>query len=151
MAQKLSSSGKLLRRLACSGWEDGAKTLQMAAFLLIYSTAEYCAPFWCRCVHTRLIHSALKMTLCALSLDACVLLQRTTCLSFRYLISWNSLFKSHSFLANCSILDHEHLLYDHLVRPLDARQQRLKSRRPFMPVKRKRLDNASKHDICVSQ
>ena len=49
-----------MRRLACSGWGAGAKTLCTAALSLVYSTAEYCAPVWCRCVHTRLIDSVLN-------------------------------------------------------------------------------------------
>ena len=43
-----------------SGWGAGAKTLHTAAMSLIYSTAEYCAPDWCRSVHTRLIDSVLN-------------------------------------------------------------------------------------------
>ena len=49
----------LLRRLAVLGWGAGAKTLRFAALSLIYSTAEYCAPAWCRSVHTRPIDSVL--------------------------------------------------------------------------------------------
>ena len=42
--KKLSTRVLLLRRLAGSGWGDGAKTLRTVALSLIYSTAEYCAP-----------------------------------------------------------------------------------------------------------
>ena len=55
LRKKLSTRVSLLRRLAGSGWGAGAKTLRTAA--LIYSTAEYCAPAWCRSAHTRLIDS----------------------------------------------------------------------------------------------
>ena len=54
-------------------------------------------------------------------------------------------------LTNRSILDRKHLLDDHLVRPLDLRQERLKSRRPFVPAAWKLLDNASKLDIRVGK
>ena len=50
----------LLRRLVGSGWDVGAKTQRPAAISLVYSTAEYCAPVWCRSAHTRLIDSALN-------------------------------------------------------------------------------------------
>ena len=43
-----------------SGWDAGAKTLRIATLSLVYSTAEYCAPDWCRSAHTRLIDSVLN-------------------------------------------------------------------------------------------
>ena len=45
----------LLRRLTRTGSELGsdAKRLQIAANSLVYTTFEYCAPVWCRSVHTR--------------------------------------------------------------------------------------------------
>ena len=55
------------------------------------------------------------------------------------------------FSANRNTLDPDHFLHFHLVRPLDARQQRLKSRLPFVPAARKLLDNGSELDICVAQ
>ena len=74
LRKKLTTRVALMRRLAGSGWGAGTKTLRTAALSLIYSTAEYCAPVWCRSAHTRLIDSALND---ALSLDACVQLQQT--------------------------------------------------------------------------
>ena len=58
--KKLSSRVTLLRRLVGSGWGAGAKTLRIATLSLVYSTAEYCAPVWCRSAHTRLIDSVLN-------------------------------------------------------------------------------------------
>ena len=46
--------------LAETGWGASAKTLRTAALSLVYSTAEYCAPVWCRSAHTRLIDSVLN-------------------------------------------------------------------------------------------
>ena len=60
LRKKLSTHVSLLRRLAGSGWGAGAKTLRTAALSLIYSTAEYCAPAWCRSAHTRLIDRVLN-------------------------------------------------------------------------------------------
>ena len=34
--------------------------MRTAALFLIYSTAEYCAPVWCRSAHTQLIDSVLN-------------------------------------------------------------------------------------------
>ena len=60
LRKKLSSRVTLLRRLVGSGWCAGAKTLRIATLSLVYSTAEYCAPVWCRSAHTRLIDSVLN-------------------------------------------------------------------------------------------
>ena len=54
-------------------------------------------------------------------------------------------------LAKHSILDPEYFLHNYLVRPLDARQERLKSRHPFAPAAWKLLDNASELYIHVDQ
>ena len=64
LRKKLTSRVSLLRRLGDSGWGAAAKTLCTAALSLIYSTAEHCAPAWCRSVHTRLIDSVLNDPLC---------------------------------------------------------------------------------------
>ena len=48
LRKKLSSCVTLLRLLVGSGWDAGAKTLRIATLSLVYSTAEYCAPVWCR-------------------------------------------------------------------------------------------------------
>ena len=45
----------------------GAKTLCIVALSLVYSTAEYCAPVWCRSTHTRLIDSVLNDALLIVS------------------------------------------------------------------------------------
>ena len=60
LRKKLSSRVTLLRRLVGSGWGAGAKTLRIATLSLVYSTAEHCAPVWCRSAHTRLIDSVLN-------------------------------------------------------------------------------------------
>ena len=62
LCKKLSSRVTLLRRLLGSGWDASAKTLRTAASIsaLLYSTAEYCAPVWCRSAYTRLIDSVLN-------------------------------------------------------------------------------------------
>ena len=58
--KKLSTRVFLLRRRAGLGWGAGAKKLRTAALSLIYLTAEYCTPAWCRSAHTRLIDSVLN-------------------------------------------------------------------------------------------
>ena len=60
LRKKLTTRVALMRQLADSDWGAGAKTLRTAALSLVYSTAEYCAPVWCRSAHTRLIDSVLN-------------------------------------------------------------------------------------------
>ena len=52
LRKKLTSRVVLLRRLAGSGWGAGPTTLQTATLALVHSTAEYCAPVWCRGAYT---------------------------------------------------------------------------------------------------
>ena len=64
LCKKISLHITLLRRLMGSGRGAGAKTLRIATLSLVYSTAEYCAPVWCRSAHTCLIDSVLNDALC---------------------------------------------------------------------------------------
>ena len=60
LRKKLTSRVALLRRLAGSVWGAGATTLQITTVALVHSTAEYCAPVWCRSPHSRLIDPAIN-------------------------------------------------------------------------------------------
>jgi len=64
LRKKLTSRVALLRRLAGSGWGAGATTQRIATLALVHSTAEYCAPVWCRSAHTRLIDALRIVTGC---------------------------------------------------------------------------------------
>ena len=63
-------------------FEIGAKTLSIASLSLVCSSAKYCAPMSCRSAHT-VSSTVFSIKPCALSLDACVLRQRTTFQSFQ--------------------------------------------------------------------
>ena len=43
-----------------SEWGAGVKILRISALSLVYSTAEYSGPVWCRSTHTHLIDSILN-------------------------------------------------------------------------------------------
>ena len=60
LRKKLCNRFALLRRHAGFRWGACAKTLCISALSLVYSTAEYYAPVWCRSTHTRLIDSILN-------------------------------------------------------------------------------------------
>ena len=76
LRKKLPLRVTLLRQLVGAGWGAGAKTLHTAALPLVYSTAEYCAPVWCRSGHTRLIDSVLNDALRIIT-GCCVSFKRT--------------------------------------------------------------------------
>ena len=149
--KKLSSRVTLLRRLVDSGWGAGAKTLRIATLSLVYSTAEYCAPVWCRSAHTRLIDSVLNDEIAhshcmpvSHSIDHLPILsgiQSAELLQMGETLS----------LAYRGSLDHDHILYGLLSRSSDILQMRLRSRRPFVPPARYLLNNLARLGIRASE
>ena len=151
MRKKLSLRVTLLRRLVGSGWGAGAKTLRIATLSLVHSTAEYCAPVWCRSAHTRLIDSVLNDALRIVT--GCLRPTPTDHLPVLPGIQPAELrrLKATLSLANRESLDPDHVLYGLLSGCSDTRQVRLRSRRPFVPVARNLLDNLARLGICVSK
>ena len=152
LRKKLSSRVTLLRRLVGSRWGAGAKTLHIATLSLVYSTAEYCAPVWCRSAHTRLIDSVLNDALRIVT--GCL---RPTPTDHLYLYSqasrqltfgeWGATLS----LAHRESLDPDHILYGLLSGFSDTRQVRLRFRRPFVPGARNLLDNLARLGIRASK
>ena len=151
LRKKLTSRVSLLRRLAGSGWGAGAKTLRTAALSLVYSSAEYCAPVWCRSPHTRLIDSVLNDALRIVS--GCLRPTPTEYLPVLSGIQPAELRRQGATLslANRGFLDPDHILHGQLHGSRDARRERLKSRRPFVPAARKLLDSLSEMGIRAAQ
>ena len=142
MRKTLSSRVTLLRRLIGSVWGAAdAKTLRTATLFPVYSTAEYCAPVWCRSAHTRLIDSFLNDALRIVT--GCL---RPTPTDHLPILSGIQTAEFHRMGATLSLahrgsLDSDHILYGLLSGSSDTRQVRLRSRRPFVPAARNRLDN----------
>ena len=151
LRKKLSTRVVMLRRLAGSGWGAGANTLRISALFLIYSTAEYCAPVWCRSTHTRPIDSILNDALCIVT--GC--LRPTPRKDLHVLAGIQQAELRHLgatlSLANRAIHDPDHVLHGQLVGQQNAHQGRLRSRRPFVPAARKLLDSLSELDIPMKQ
>ena len=134
-----------------SGWGAGAKTLHIVTLSLVYSTAEYCAPVWCRSAHTRLINSVLN--------DALLIV--TGCLSptpTDHLPVLSGIQPAHLFRLGATLslthrgsLDPDPILYGLLSGSSDTRQVRLRSRRPFVPAARNLLDNLARLGIRASE
>ena len=151
LCKKLTTRVALMRRLAGSGWGAGAKTLRTAALSLVYSTAEYCAPVWCRSAHTRLIDSVLNDALRIVTgcrrptpTDYLPLLAGTQPAELRRL-------GATLFLAYRGSLDPDHILHELLAGSPDGHRERLKSRRPFVPAAWKLLQDLTELDIRAAQ
>ena len=123
-----------MRRLAKSGWGPGAKTLRISALSLVYSTAEYCAPVWCRSIHTSLIDNILNDALRIVT--ECLRLTPTEDLAVLAGIQPAELRRLGATLslANRTIHDPDHVLHGQLVGQQDAHLGRHRSRRPFVPA-----------------
>ena len=151
LRKKLTTRVALMRRLAGSGWGAGAKTLRTAALSLVYSTAEYCAPVWCRSAHTRLIDSVLNDALRIVT--GCL---RPTPTDYLPVLADIQPAELRQLGATLSLayrgsLDPGHILYELLAGSKDGYRERLKSRRPFVPVARKLLQDLTELDIRAAQ
>ena len=134
LRKKLTTRVPLLRRLEGSGWGAGAKALRISALSLVYSTAEYCAPVWCRSTHTRLIDRILNDALRGIT--GCLRPTPTEDLPVLAGIQPAELSQLAATLslANRAIHDPDHVLHGQLVGKEDAHLERLRSRRPFVPA-----------------
>ena len=151
LRKKLSSRVTLLRRLVGSGWGADAKTLRIAALSLVYSTAEYCAPVWCRSAHTRLIDSVLSHALRIVT--GCLRPTPTDRLPVLSGIQPAELRQMGAILslAHRGSLDRDHILHGLLSVSSDTRQARLRSRRPFVPAARNLMDSLARLVIRASK
>ena len=142
LRKKISSRVTLLRRLVGSGWGVGAKTLRIATLSLVHSTAEYCAPVWCRrSAHTRFMDSVLNDALRIVT--GCLRFTPTNLLPVLSGIQPAELRRLGATLslAHRGSLDHDHILCGLLSGSSDTGQVRLRFRRPFVPASRNLLDN----------
>ena len=60
LKMKVASRVALIRKLAGTTWGADAATLRITVLALVFSTAEYCAPVWCRSSHTHMLDSELN-------------------------------------------------------------------------------------------
>ena len=151
LRKKLSSRVTLLRRFVGSGWGAAAKTLRIATLSLVYSTAEYCAPVWCRSAHTRLIDNVLNDALCIVT--GCL---RPTPTDHQPILLGIQPAELRRIGATLSLayrgsLEPDHILYGFLSGSSDTGQVRLRSRRPFVPAARNLLDNLARLGIRASE
>ena len=149
--KRLSSRVTILRRLVSSGWDAGAETLRIATLSLVFSTAEYCAPVWCRSAHTRLIDSVSNDALRIVT--GCLRPTPTDHLPVLSGIQPAELRRMGATLslAYRGYLDPDYILYGLLSGSSDTRQERLRSRCPFVSGARNLLDNLVRLGIRASE
>ena len=118
---------------------------------LVYSTAEYFAPVWCRSAHTRLIDSVLNDALRIVT--GCLRPTLTDHLPILSRIQPAELLRMGATfsLVHRGFLDPDYIFYGLLSGSSDTRQVRLRSRRLFVSAARNLLDNLARHGIRASE
>jgi len=142
----MTSHVVLLRRLAGSGWGAGGIPLRIATLSLVHSTAEYCAPVWCRSAHTRLtdptINDALRIVTGCLRptpADNLPILAGTQPAELRR--------RGATLSLGRRAMEPGHLRRSALTRPSGAAAQRLKSRHPFVPAAQQLISFSDNNNI----
>ena len=149
LRKKLTSRATLLKRLAGSSWGAGADTLRTAALALVYSTAEYCAPVWCRSAHCHNIDTAINGAL--RTVTGCLRPTPTDNLTTLAGIQPAEFRREGATLSLARrALEPNHLLHSKVSAPLVEHPHRLKSRHPFVPAAGRLLHEANEHDISAA-
>jgi len=129
--KKLISRVALLRRLAGFGWGTGTTTLRTATLALVHSTAEYCAPDWCRSAHACLIDPAINDALRIVT--GCLRSTPADNLPVLAGIQPAELRRNGATLSLARrAMEPRHLLHSALTCSSSAVARRLKSRHPFV-------------------
>ena len=136
--------------MLCIGWGASAKTLCTTSLFLVYSTAECCAPIWCHSAYNHLIDNVLNHALRIVT--GCLRPTPTDHLSILSGIQPAELCRLGAALslAYRVFQDPDHILHGLLSRFSDARQERLRYRRPFVTAARNLLNNLAGLGIRAS-
>jgi len=150
LCKKLTSRVVLLRRLAGSGWGAGATTLRTATPALLHSTAESCAPVWCRSAHTRLINPTINDAL--LTVTGCLRPAPADNLPILAGIQPAEIHRRGATLSlGCRAVEPGNLLHSALTRPSGAAARRLKSRHPFVPAAKQLISFSDNNNVRAAQ
>ena len=135
-------------RLGTGCWCQNTTHSRLISGLL--NECEHCAPVWSRSAHTRLIDRVLNDVLRIVT--GCLRPTQTDHLPILSSILPAELRRLGATLslAYLGSLDPDHILYGLLSGSLDARQERIRCRCPFVPSARNLLDNLSGLGIRVS-
>jgi len=150
LCKKLTSRVALLRRLAGSGWDAGATTLQTATLALVHSTAEYCAPVWSGSAHTHLIDPTINDALRIVT--GCLCPTPADNLPILAGIQPAELSRSGATLSlGRHAMEPGHLLHSALTCPSSSVARRLKPRHPFVPAAQQLTSLSDNNNIHEAQ
>ena len=117
---------------------------------MIHSTAEYCAPVWCRSAHTRLIDKIINDALDIVT--RCLSSTPTDNLFILSGIQPTELLRQKTVLSLARhAQEPEHLLYERLLSPLGGQLRKHKSRHPFVPAALELLKNPAQSGTSVAR
>jgi len=150
LRKKLTSRVALLRLLAVFGWGTGAKTLRTATLVMVHSTAEYCAPAWCRSAHTHLIDPTINDAM--LTVTGCLRPTPADNLPILAGIQPADFRRRGATLSlGRRAMKPGHQLHSALARPSGAAARCFKSRHPFVPAIRQLISFSDNNNICAVQ
>ena len=148
--KKLTSRVAVLRWFAGSSWGAGATMLRTATLAVVHSTAEYCAPVWCRSAHTQLIDPAINDALRIVS--GCLRPTPADNLPILAGIQPAELRRSGATLSlGRRAMDPGHLPHSALTCPSSAVAWRLKSKHPFVPAAQQFISFCDNNSIRAAQ
>ena len=150
LRKKLTSRVALLRRLAGSGWDAGAKTLRTATLALVHSTTEYCA-LVCAVVLIPALLTPPSTTPCEKWLDACVPTPADNLPILAGIQPAELRRRGATPSLGRRAMEPGHLLHLALTRPSGAAARRLKSRHPIVPAAQKLISFSDNNNIGAAQ
>jgi len=116
----------------------------------VHSTAEYCAPVWCRSVHTRLIDPTINDALRIVT--ECLRPTPADNLPILAGIQPAELRRNEATLSLARrAMEPGHLLHSGVTRPSSANARRLKSRHPFVPAAQYLISLSDNNNIRAAQ
>ena len=119
----------LIRSLADMTWVASTKMLRISSQALVFSTAEYCAPVWCRSPHANKVDMVINSTLRIIS--GCLKLTPVFLLPVLAGITPLKLSRQTATLALArkAMSDEQHIL--HNITTAEVPRSRLKFRQPY--------------------
>ena len=124
--------------------------MRTATLALVHSTAEYCAPVWCRSAHTRLIDSTINYAL--RTVTGCLSPAPADNLPIFAGIQPAELRRNGATLSlTRRVTGSADLLYSALTSPSSAGARRLKSRHPFVRAAQHLISSSDNNSIRAEQ
>ena len=136
-------------QLPGSSWDADATVLRATTLVLIHSTAENCAPIWCRSAHICFINKSINDVFCIVT--RCLRPMPTDNLFALASNQPTELRRQKVLLSlGCRAQEPEHLLYKRLLSPLCRQLRQLKSRQASVLAALELLNNPAQLNTSVA-